>query len=194
MPPAPTLILLDLGGVLVRLKGMPGIAPDVHQLLGRSPSLLDLETGRISGDEYIAGALGDLSLTLSAEAFRTSFLGILDGLYDGAIELIHDLKASGHTVAALSNTNALHWPILIHDLGLANAFDHMFASHLIGAHKPHPAIYLTAIQTLGCEPGSALFFDDRIENVEGARRVGIRSWQANSPQEVSSILADELRP
>jgi len=34
--------------------------------------------------------------------------------------------------ATLFNTNELHWPKLMHEMGLANVIEHHFASHLIG--------------------------------------------------------------
>ena len=41
--------------------------------------------------------------------------------------------------------------------------------------KPEPGIYRYAIEGLGVEPGEALFLDDRLENVEGARALGLHS-------------------
>lgn len=191
MPSVAPVILLDLGGVLVRLGQMPGVSKDAYDLLSRSPSLADLESGKISGPEYAATARSELDLEMSDKVFTEAFSAILCGLYPGAIELIQQLKSSGCTVAALSNTNAIHWPILTHGLGLREAFSTMFASHLIGSLKPGPAIYHHALNDLGCAPNNASFFDDRPENVEGARAVGIRAWQANGPEDVASLLRAE---
>ena len=43
----------------------------------------------------------------------------------------------------------------------------------VGAVKPEPAIYLRCLESLGVEPGEALFVDDRRENVEAARSLGM---------------------
>ncbi len=44
-----------------------------------------------------------------------------------------------------------------------------------GARKPDPEIYRRALSRLGVAPAEAIFVDDRLKNVEGARQVGMRT-------------------
>lgn len=54
-----------------------------------------------------------------------------------------------------------------------DAFDCMVISAEIGVMKPKPEIYLLALKQLGVSPAESIFVDDFIENVEGARAVGM---------------------
>ena len=54
-------------------------------------------------------------------------------------------------------------------------FDRLFLSHEMGCRKPEAAIYHQVAEELKVTPSSILFFDDRAENIEGARKAG---WEA----------------
>ncbi len=51
----------------------------------------------------------------------------------------------------------------------------------IGAVKPDPAIYRSVIATLGADPGSIVFVEDRSENVSTAARLGMRAVLFTGP-------------
>jgi putative hydrolase of the HAD superfamily len=57
--------------------------------------------------------------------------------------------------------------------GFLDPFDHVTFSYELGLVKPQPEIYRDAIEGLGVKPEEALFLDDRADNVEGARAVGM---------------------
>ncbi|MCC7103832.1 MAG: HAD family hydrolase, partial [Chloroflexi bacterium] len=45
----------------------------------------------------------------------------------------------------------------------------------VGVRKPHPRIYLSAVDRLGLRPEACLFVGDRVrEDIEGPRSLGIR--------------------
>ncbi len=54
-------------------------------------------------------------------------------------------------------------------------FDHVTFSCEIGVLKPEPEIYEHALRGLGVAPAEAVFLDDRPENVEGARHLGLHA-------------------
>ena len=61
--------------------------------------------------------------------------------------------------------------------------------------KPEAEIYHDAIAGLGVEPDEALFLDDRPENVEGARAVGIHAeifttWEEFLERDVARPLPE----
>ena len=58
-----------------------------------------------------------------------------------------------------------------------DAFDCMVISAEVGMMKPKPEIYLLALKQLGVSPAESIFVDDFIENVEGARAVGMSAIQ-----------------
>lgn len=54
-------------------------------------------------------------------------------------------------------------------------FDPIVYSHEVGMAKPDPRVFEHTLSLLGCAPREAVFVDDRIENVEAAQALGIRS-------------------
>jgi glucose-1-phosphatase len=71
-----------------------------------------------------------------------------------------------------------------------DAFDRMMISAEVGVMKPKPEIYLLALEQLGVSSSEAVFVDDFIENVEGARAVGMTAVHFHDP---SSALLDLKR-
>ncbi|WP_263409308.1 HAD family hydrolase [Terriglobus tenax] len=56
-------------------------------------------------------------------------------------------------------------------------FDYAVYSHEHNLAKPEHAIYRIAAEGLGCAPEAILFLDDKAENIEAARAVGMRGIQ-----------------
>jgi putative hydrolase of the HAD superfamily len=77
-----------------------------------------------------------------------------------------------------------------------SVFDVIVYSAEEGMCKPHPDIYLRALARLGVEPHEATFVDDRAQNVEGARRLGIHAFQyadaASTRQEIERLIQASL--
>lgn len=90
-------------------------------------------------------------------------------------EVLTELRRQGIRVAALSNWDD-RLPGLLEDLDLASALDAIVFSAAVGVEKPHPSIFLHALELLGTPPSLTLHVGDRQkEDVEGARGVGIQA-------------------
>jgi len=85
------------------------------------------------------------------------------------------LRAAGYRTAILSNLPRPLGEELRATPGFLDPFDHLTFSYELRKVKPQPEIYLDAIQGVGVEPSEALFLDDKTENVEGARAVGLQA-------------------
>ena len=81
------------------------------------------------------------------------------------------LRAAGVTTVLVSNSFGMH---AYDGYELDAQFDHMVVSAEVGARKPSGAIYRRAIELAGCAPEDGLFVDDLQQNVDGARRAGMR--------------------
>jgi putative hydrolase of the HAD superfamily len=104
----------------------------------------------------------------------------------GAETLLKALKARGLKIGVLSNTlPSLRESLAYH--GLAHYVDGFFASTSLGVAKPHPQAFLLALEGLGLKPEETLYLDDDPENVEAARRLGLRA-------EVYAVRAPGARP
>jgi epoxide hydrolase-like predicted phosphatase len=75
-----------------------------------------------------------------------------------------------------------------------DVFDVIVYSAEEGVCKPGPEIYRRALARLGVEPQEATFVDDRIKNVEGARRLGIHAFLYTDPagvrQEIERLIQE----
>ncbi|MFB7265472.1 HAD family hydrolase [Streptomyces nojiriensis] len=62
----------------------------------------------------------------------------------------------------------------------------------IGSAKPEPAAYEWCVRELGLPPEEILFVDDRAENVDAARRLGLQGHVFTSPEELRVALEAAL--
>jgi len=69
----------------------------------------------------------------------------------------------------------------------------LFSPSDVKAIKPDPEIYQILIHKFQIIPGESVFIDDRIENVEGAQEMGIRSILFTSPKQAKTELSYLLK-
>ncbi len=83
------------------------------------------------------------------------------------------LRGRGLTLGMISNMNR-RGDELMEELGLAEFLDFAVTSLEVGDEKPHPPIFLAALEKAGAEPGNAVHVGDQLtSDIEGARAVGI---------------------
>jgi putative hydrolase of the HAD superfamily len=107
------------------------------------------------------------------------------------LQWIRDLRAAGFRTGILSNLPRPLGEALRETPGFLDHFDHVTFSYELGTIKPEPAIYEHAIAGLRVKPEQALFLDDRPDNVEGARAVGLHAQQYSClvPLKASGLFA-----
>jgi putative hydrolase of the HAD superfamily len=91
------------------------------------------------------------------------------------LDRIHQLRASGARTGILSNLPRPLGAHLRQRNGFLDHFDHVTFSFELNVVKPQREIYEHAVQGLNIAPEQALFLDDRIENIEGARAAGLHA-------------------
>lgn len=123
--------------------------------------------------------MGDLDLTVTISRFLREFRLLPKGLYPGVPELLKELSKN-YKVGCLSNTNEVHWHKLCDVDKIDKLFKYVFVSHLIHEIKPDQEIYNYAIKLLNVPPEEIAFFDDRQENVDGAKKAGISAFKIDS--------------
>ena len=195
MTPRPSVLLFDLGGVLVDFSGVEDLRPllpeamEDEALLARwatCPHSLAYGAGQLTTDEFMPLFVREWRIDAAPADFRAAWQGWVRGWLPGAAALIEDLRPR-YRLAALSNSNAAHWEQLAR-LGMLDAFHLALGSHQLGVRKPHPAIYREAIRRLEVEPLTVLFFDDSAANVDAARATGMQAAQVDGPDAVRRHL------
>jgi len=192
------VVLFDLGGVLVELKGVPTMQSwlnhrvsleELWALWLSSPVVRRFETGRSTPAEFAEQIILEMSLPVSPEEFVANFRSWVVGLLPGALDLVRSVP-SRFTRATLSNNSDPHWRRLMTEFDLQDAFDHHFASHLTGKIKPDREAFQNVLDTLGCGADSVFFLDDSTLNVKAARDVGMHAVQVRGPAEAKQALVE----
>ena len=190
------VVLFDLGGVLVELTGTTTLMSwtKLHQSPEKlwdfwltSPTVRAFETGKTKPHEFANRLIAELSLSVEREIFVEAFTHWPKRLFTGALDLVGEVRPS-LVRATLSNTNSLHWPRLMHEMGLADAFDHHFPSHLTGKIKPDKNAFETVLEKMRWRPRSVLFLDDNLPNVETAASLGIQAFHVRGLDEARAVL------
>jgi HAD superfamily hydrolase (TIGR01509 family) len=91
---------------------------------------------------------------------------------DGMQELLAELAAAGWQMHTFSNY-PIWFEMIEEKLELSRYLKWTFVSHKTGLRKPDLRAYAYASETLGVAPQDCLFVDDRDENIEAARAVGM---------------------
>ena len=175
--------LFDIGNVILKFDFSLAAARvaresevDESEILPRlTPMHVDLETGRLSPDEFLRRAAETIGFSGSLDTLRLAFQEIFT-LNAPLAEWIAELDEAGHPIYLLSNTSDLHVSHFTREY--ASVFDRFHGaiySHEAGCMKPDPAIFQQAIDAFGFDPAETLYLDDLPDNVEAAKRAGFRA-------------------
>jgi glucose-1-phosphatase len=177
------VVLFDLGGVLVELGGVstviswmadPVSTEELFRMWLTSPAVRAFESGRIDPSLFAEQLILEMSFQVERDALLEEFARWPVGTFPGALELLARVPRR-YTRATLSNTNSLHWPLVMGQMKLESAFDHHFASHLTGKIKPDEEAFQHVTKALGCSADEVLFLDDNQLNIDAAQKCGMHA-------------------
>ncbi|MES2222380.1 MAG: HAD-IA family hydrolase, partial [Acidobacteriota bacterium] len=89
------------------------------------------------------------------------------------LEWVNRVRASGMKVAILSNMGEDLLAYMRENFAWLDRFHHLTWSCELNLIKPMAEIYEYTLKGLNVRADEALFIDDRLENVEGARAIGM---------------------
>ena len=104
-------------------------------------------------------------------------------------ERMRELKATGHPIYLLSNYSRRFFELHTDGAPFMELIDGMVVSYMVHLVKPEPAIYRYLLDRYGLKAEDCVFFDDRAENIEAAREMGIEAHQVSSQKELLARLA-----
>jgi 2-haloacid dehalogenase/putative hydrolase of the HAD superfamily len=105
----------------------------------------------------------------------------------GTVDLIHALKAQGHSLYFLSNMPAGYADHLVRENSFFSQFDDGIFSAHVQQIKPLPDIFATA-QTRWPLRGQPVFIDDVQHNIDAAEQHGWQGIRFETPEQVRAAL------
>lgn len=101
-------------------------------------------------------------------------------LFDETVEVLESLKHE-YQLTVLSNATAsLDWAFDY--LDIRKYFDEVIISSYEKCEKPDMQIYEIALKKIGKKPEQCIFIDDKVENVEAAKSLGILGFHLDRNQ------------
>lgn len=193
-------IIFDLGGVIVsqeveRLDDTMADYLDVNpeELKGVTAGYKhDLSKGKIGLSDVYSHVLERFHKTNAVDEVVGKHLeifgNILHELNEEILDLVKRLRERSYTVVCLVNAERDVVP-LVRKRGLYDHFEKAYISPDMGMAKPDAEIFLAALEDLGCRPEDALFIDDKLENVEGARKLGMKAIHYHEGMDLEKEMA-----
>ncbi|MCE8510402.1 HAD family phosphatase [Ruegeria pomeroyi] len=93
-----------------------------------------------------------------------------------SVRLLRALRNKGVPVFALTNFGVQNFDYACTVYPFLTEFDRAYVSGRMQMVKPHAPIYAAVEDDCGLAPGTLLFADDRVENIDAAR---MRGWQVH---------------
>jgi 2-haloacid dehalogenase len=199
--PQPSVVVFDLGGVLIdynprhlyrKLIARP---EEMEDFLANVTTPAWHTRQDLDGDPAIATR--DLqALHPGKEALIAAFYDRFDEMLDHAFapmgELVERLDAAGTPLYLLSNAPGfldawLRGPARKRHPFIGAFRDYVVSGH-VGCWKPHKAIFDLVCRTCGFAPRDAVFIDDVLANVEGARAAGLSAVHHRSAEGTATAL------
>lgn len=194
-----TTLFFDVGGVILtngwdqvaREKAASHFELNFAEFEQRHQAAVDaFEKGRISIDDYIAQVVFDKPRGFTVAEFR-EFMYAQSKELKPAREFVDHLSRSPELfVACINNEGREVNEYRIVKFDLARTFKLFFSSCYVGLRKPDPAIYRLALDVTRRKTAESIFVDDRAENLEGARRVGLQTIHYRNVSQLKGELRD----
>lgn len=105
------------------------------------------------------------------------------------IAIVKALQRGGYQTGMLSDVTQYQAEV-IRKMGYYALFNPVLLSYEIGVKKPNPEAFKILLKTLQVPASNVFFIDDRQENVESAKSLGIDSIQFISPEQLKNELEE----
>ena len=144
------------------------------------------EGGKITLDQYL-----DRTVFFQARRFsKEEFKNYMFSLSQPKVEVLEFARslAGKYLMATINNESREMNEYRIKQFGLLQIFDLFVSSCYVGMRKPDEKIYRLALDLIQKAPDECCFIDDRLANIEGAAKVGIRTVLMRDPAQLKKDL------
>lgn len=196
-------IIFDLGGVIYAINYKNTIQAfeslgisdfeQVYAKAGQSDLFDNLETGKVSKEEFFFGINKFLPNTLSSIQIREAWNAMLIDFMPDAISKLQELSKS-HRIFLLSNTNIFHIEEIQNRVGeseftaFCDLFEKVYLSHEIGLRKPNINVFMHIVNEQDLKASETLFIDDSPQHVQGALKAGLRAYHLKDNERIAQLM------
>ena len=190
------LLLFDLGRVLIDFNqdliaqrlmahARRGL-PDILAFYKNTDIFYEFECGRISPEQALSSVNTMLGTRFSMEEFDALWSDIFYAKPD--MERIVRQLRGRYRMFVVSDTNVLHYQFIKARFPVLDQFEEHILSFEVGVKKPDPRIFEEALRRGGVRAEEAVFIEDKEQNVEGARKLGLVGIRHRSVEETEASL------
>jgi putative hydrolase of the HAD superfamily len=190
-------LIFDLGKVIIPFdlaRGYAALSPycpyppeEIPQRIASTDLVPRFEVGQLSPEGFAQQLSALLGLGVDYARFRELWSSIFLPQPLIPEQLLEGLRRR-YRMLVLSNTDAIHFPMVWERYPLLRHFDDYILSYQVGATKPAARIYEAAVARAGCPAGECLFIDDIPLYVEAARQAGMQALRFESAAQLEREL------
>jgi len=192
------LVLFDIGGVVIEWQDS-WMYYQVAQKFGIDENKLSkeceneiprLHSGEIQESEFwktIGKRINSKALMSINRSFFYEIFKEEIKLNHEVLSLVKKIKKKGLKVGVLSNLEKSTNSVL-NELGIMENFEFQFLSHKIGFAKPNKRIFEYVIRKIPFKKNEIIFIDDKPQNVEVAKSLGINTIQFSNVKQLQNDL------
>ena len=175
-------VISDLGKVILFFDNFiffqkiaehcPFSAQDISERVHRHMDLIrSFDTGEIESEDFYREVIQKLEADVGKKNFFRMYNDVFS-LNLPVLDLLRRLKTN-HKLILLSNTDVERFGFIQKKFPEILFFDEYVLSYEAGYMKPHPEIYMRALNKARIRAEECVFLDDLQENIEGAECVGM---------------------
>ena len=202
-------IIFDLGGVILKLDYSKtedefkknGVLRFKELYNQKKQTLLfdDFEKGKIKPEEFISSIKCSENLKIKEIDFINAWNAMLLEIPMKKLQFIDGLKKD-YKIFLLSNTNEIHIKKFEDDLKKNNmlkqfykCFDKIYYSSRMGKRKPDENCFNQVLEENGLVAENTLYIDDSIQHIEGAEKVGIKTFHLEKNKSILDLVPDIIQ-
>ena len=187
----------DVGGVLLtnawdhteRAEALTHFNLDAKEFQTRHETVVEaFERGEVTLDDYLDRTVFYAPRPFAREEFR-AFMFPLSKPLPGMLEFALKLSDSGSYLMGTINNESRELNLYrIETFDMRKIFRVFISSCFVGLRKPGPEIYRLALEVTQMKAEECCFIDDRAENLEAPAKMGMKTIQRKSLEQLRGDL------
>ena len=179
------VITFDLDGVyfpngkanfIKSLENLGVSEDEAKRVFLKSPQMnQEYKNGKMTDEEFWNWAISEWKLAITWQEVSRLLIDDYD-VDENVVSTVKKLREAGYKTAICSN----NFPVRINGLqdrfGFLDDFDVVVLSYEVGESKPSKKIFEELVNKSGVEASSIVFADDSLDNLDGAKDVGITTF------------------